>query len=131
MIIFRQEIKKDGNYLLIMHFPSLFLVTEGVYLRNFGIDPYSGDLFHETPIGLVAFNLMQKFLTDWALKLLFILTDLTTAWFLAATARTYFTEVVNFLLLIFYVKWGGSKKKLWKSKLVCFFKLSLQIFSAF
>ncbi|XP_043483224.1 phosphatidylinositol glycan anchor biosynthesis class U protein [Leptopilina heterotoma] len=70
-------------------------VTEGVHLRNFGIDPYSGDLFHETPLCLEAFSLMQKFLTDTFLKLLFILTDFTTAWLIAMIARNYFTEVVK------------------------------------
>lgn len=60
------------------------------------IDPYSGDLFHETPLCLEAFSLMQKFLTDTFLKLLFILTDFTTAWLIAMIARNYFTEVVRF-----------------------------------
>ncbi|XP_051173018.1 phosphatidylinositol glycan anchor biosynthesis class U protein [Leptopilina boulardi] len=70
-------------------------VTEGVHLRNFGIDPYSGDLFHETPLCLEAFSLMQKFLNDTFLKLFFIFTDFTTAWLIAATAKNYFTEVVK------------------------------------
>ena len=43
---------------------------------------------------------MQKFLTDWALKLLFIIADLTAACFLAATAKNYFVEVVNYSCLI-------------------------------
>lgn len=77
-------------------------MTEGVYLRNFGVDPYSGDLFHETPLCLEAFSLMQKFLTDTFLKLLFILTDFTTAWLIAATAKSYFTEVVIFFVILFF-----------------------------
>ncbi|XP_043267801.1 phosphatidylinositol glycan anchor biosynthesis class U protein [Venturia canescens] len=67
-------------------------VTEGVYLKNFGIDPYSGDLFHETPIGLFIFSYMLKYLSIWALRIIFILTDLATAWFLAATAERYIAE---------------------------------------
>ncbi|XP_011138085.1 phosphatidylinositol glycan anchor biosynthesis class U protein [Harpegnathos saltator] len=70
-------------------------VTEGVYLYNFGIDPYEGDLFHETPIGLYVFNLMQKYLPQWVLFLLFIATDLITALCLAITAKHYAIELAT------------------------------------
>ncbi|XP_032664369.1 phosphatidylinositol glycan anchor biosynthesis class U protein [Odontomachus brunneus] len=70
-------------------------VTEGVYLYNFGIDPYEGDLFHETPIGLYVFNFMQKYLSQWALFLLFIVTDLTTAVCLAIAAKHYAIELAT------------------------------------
>lgn len=69
-------------------------VTEGVYLYGIDIDPYSGDLFHESPIGLVIFTLMQKTLSRFTLYILFILTDLSTAWILAATAKFYVTELI-------------------------------------
>lgn len=72
-----------------------FSVTEGVYLYNFGIDPYEGDLFHETPIGLYIFDLMQKYLSQWVLFLLFIATDLITAVCLAITAKHYALELVS------------------------------------
>lgn len=68
-------------------------VTEGVYLHNFGIDPYTGDLFHETPIGLYVFNLIQQHLPRWVLFLLFISTDLLTALFLGFAAKNYATEL--------------------------------------
>lgn len=72
-----------------------FSVTEGVYLYEFGIDPYEGDLFHETPIGLYVFKLIQKYLPQWALFLLFVVTDLTTALCLALTAKRYAIELVS------------------------------------
>lgn len=70
-------------------------VTEGVYLYNSGIDPYTGDLFHETPIGLYVFNLMQQYLSRWSLFFLFVLTDLTTAALLGLTAKHYATELAS------------------------------------
>lgn len=70
-------------------------VTEGVYLHEFGIDPYEGDLFHETPIGLYIFKLMQKYLSQWGLFLLFVVTDLTTALCLALTAKRYAIELAT------------------------------------
>ncbi|XP_017794815.1 PREDICTED: phosphatidylinositol glycan anchor biosynthesis class U protein [Habropoda laboriosa] len=70
-------------------------VTEGVYLYNFGIDPYTGDLFHETPIGLYVFNFIQQYLPQWVLFCLFVFTDLLTALLLAFTAKQYATELVS------------------------------------
>ncbi|KAK0088811.1 hypothetical protein PV325_010605 [Microctonus aethiopoides] len=70
-------------------------VTEGVYLRTFGIDPYIGDLFHETPLGLWAFTCMHQYMSIWALKCLFVITDLLTAWLLFATAKHYVVELAK------------------------------------
>lgn len=70
-------------------------VTEGVYLHDIGIDPYQGDLFHETPIGLYFFNLVQKHLPPWALFLLFVIADLMTAVCLALTAKHYAIELAT------------------------------------
>ncbi|XP_060832375.1 phosphatidylinositol glycan anchor biosynthesis class U protein [Bombus pascuorum] len=70
-------------------------VTEGVYLYNCGIDPYTGDLFHETPIGLYIFNFIQQHLSQWALFCLFVFIDLLTAVFLGLTAKQYTTELVS------------------------------------
>ncbi|XP_043679708.1 phosphatidylinositol glycan anchor biosynthesis class U protein [Vespula pensylvanica] len=64
-------------------------VTEGVYLYNFGIDPYSGDLFHETPICLYVFNIIQRYFPWWALCLLFVVTDLISALCLAYVGKNY------------------------------------------
>ncbi|KAG8040289.1 hypothetical protein G9C98_000860 [Cotesia typhae] len=68
-------------------------VTEGVHLHNFGIDPYSGDLFHETPIGLVFFTWILRYLSFWSIRILFVVADLLTSWFLFQTARHYVKEV--------------------------------------
>ncbi|XP_043595696.1 phosphatidylinositol glycan anchor biosynthesis class U protein isoform X2 [Bombus pyrosoma] len=70
-------------------------VTEGVYLYNCGIDPYTGDLFHETPIGLYIFNFIQQHLSQWVLFCLFVSIDLLTAVFLGLTAKQYTTELVS------------------------------------
>lgn len=70
-------------------------VTEGVHLYNFGIDPYMGDLFHETPIGLYIFDFVQRYLPQWILFILFIFTDLLTALLLAFTAKQYATELIS------------------------------------
>ncbi|KYN40404.1 Phosphatidylinositol glycan anchor biosynthesis class U protein [Trachymyrmex septentrionalis] len=70
-------------------------VIEGVYLYKFGIDPYEGDLFHETPIGLFVFTLMQEYLPQWALFLLFVVVDLTTALCLAHAAKHYAFELTT------------------------------------
>lgn len=77
-----------------------FSVTEGVYLHKFGIDPYVGDLFHETPIGLYVFNLMQEYLPQWALFLLFVVVDLTTALCLALAAKHYAIELVSIRIVL-------------------------------
>ncbi|XP_015119674.1 phosphatidylinositol glycan anchor biosynthesis class U protein [Diachasma alloeum] len=70
-------------------------VTEGVHLRNSNIDPYTGDLFHETPVGLLAFTYIHEYLSIWGVKCLFVLADLITAWCLFATARHYVVELAK------------------------------------
>ncbi|XP_063979814.1 phosphatidylinositol glycan anchor biosynthesis class U protein [Diachasmimorpha longicaudata] len=70
-------------------------VTEGVHLRNSNIDPYTGDLFHETPVGLLAFTYIHKYLSTWGIKCIFILADLITAWCLFATTRLYVVELAK------------------------------------
>lgn len=72
-------------------------MTEGVHLYNFGVDPYIGDLFHETPIGLYVFDLIQQYLPQWTLFFLFIFTDLLTALLLAFTAKQYAVELVSLI----------------------------------
>uniref|UniRef100_A0ABD2WT20 Phosphatidylinositol glycan anchor biosynthesis class U protein n=1 Tax=Trichogramma kaykai TaxID=54128 RepID=A0ABD2WT20_9HYME len=69
-------------------------VTEGVHLYSIGVDPYNGDLFHETPLGLIVFGFIQKHFSRYALWILFIMTDLTTALFLGITASYYIKESI-------------------------------------
>ncbi|XP_066583205.1 phosphatidylinositol glycan anchor biosynthesis class U protein [Prorops nasuta] len=70
-------------------------VTEGIYLYNFGVDPYIGDLFHETPIGLFIFTFIQKYLSHSMLLILFVATDILTASLLALTAKNYSAELIR------------------------------------
>lgn len=74
---------------------NFFSVTEGVYLYNSRIDPYVGDVFHETPIGLYFFNFIQQHLPRWGLLCLFVFIDLLTALLLGLTAKEYATERVS------------------------------------
>ena len=70
-------------------------MTEGIYLQDSGIDPYSGDIFHQSPISLMIFGMLQKDFTNWAMKILFIVVDLSTALLLAKTAKNYVDVLVN------------------------------------
>lgn len=91
-------------------------VTEGVYLRKIGVDPYSGDLFHETPLGLILFDLIQKYLPSYGIWLLFVVTDLATALLLGIAATDYIKETVssnsnlshNFCLLCIVIGHGTN-----------------------
>lgn len=63
-------------------------LKEGIYLFESGVDPYTGDLFHETPLTLVLFRTLIQLLGP-ALHLLFIFVDLLTAFLLFRTAANY------------------------------------------
>lgn len=54
-------------------------LTEGVTLLKQGVDPYSGVLFHETPLILHAFNWIQDNLNDRRINALFMFLDAFTA----------------------------------------------------
>lgn len=73
-----------------------------MHLRNIGVDPYSGDLFHETPLGLVTFDFIQKNFSFHGLYLFFVIVDLATAFLLGKTASRYVKESVSkfFFLLV-------------------------------
>ncbi|KZC10738.1 Phosphatidylinositol glycan anchor biosynthesis class U protein [Dufourea novaeangliae] len=86
-------------------------VTEGVHLYNFGVDPYVGDLFHETPIGLYIFDLILQYLPQWTLFFLFIFTDLLTALLLAFTAKQYATELVSSVSYLINTDFRPAKRK--------------------
>ncbi|XP_063216550.1 phosphatidylinositol glycan anchor biosynthesis class U protein isoform X2 [Bacillus rossius redtenbacheri] len=68
------------------------LVTEGVHLRDEGVDPYAGDLFHESPLGLVAYGWLIRGLSSW-LGPVFVACDLATAHLLYCTARCYMAQL--------------------------------------
>ena len=53
-------------------------LTEGVHLHRSGLSPYSGVIFHETPLSLYLFSLLGN--NQTYLSWLFILADLLTAY---------------------------------------------------
>ncbi|KAG8240226.1 hypothetical protein J437_LFUL004686 [Ladona fulva] len=69
-------------------------VTEGVYLYQEGIDPYSGDMFHETPVGLYVFDWLIRNCSQW-LGIIFVASDLLTAHLLYMTAKYFMVELVE------------------------------------
>lgn len=66
-------------------------VTEGVTLYQEGINPYDGDIFHETPLALVIFDHMLRTIPRY-IGLVFIFTDLLTSYLLFLTARNFMQE---------------------------------------
>ncbi|XP_076322304.1 phosphatidylinositol glycan anchor biosynthesis class U isoform X2 [Tachypleus tridentatus] len=60
-------------------------VTEGVHLYRQGISPYLGDVFHESPLSLLLYEVVTRYFVDWVF-LLFVLCDLLTAFLLGAAA---------------------------------------------
>jgi phosphatidylinositol glycan class U len=71
-----------------------FPVTEGAYLYREGINPYVGDNFHETPLGLAVFNKMISHMPQW-IGIIFIVCDLVTAHVLYQTAQIFMNELVG------------------------------------
>nr|CAD7195794.1 unnamed protein product [Timema douglasi]CAD7398817.1 unnamed protein product [Timema poppensis] len=67
-------------------------VTEGVSLYNEGINPYVGDMFHETPLGLFVYDWMIRNLAQW-MGIIFICCDLMTAHLLYKTACLFMKEL--------------------------------------
>jgi len=58
-------------------------LTEGVHMYKAGLAPYDGVIFHETPLALVAFSVLQGPFVHW----LFLLGDLLTALCLAKLGK--------------------------------------------
>jgi phosphatidylinositol glycan class U len=69
-------------------------VTEGAYLYREGINPYMGDNFHETPLGLTVFNKMITHMPQW-IGIIFIVCDLVTAHVLYRTAEMFMSDLVG------------------------------------
>lgn len=67
-------------------------VVEGVSLYREGINPYDGDLFHETPIGLVVFDFILAYIPNY-ISVIFIACDLITGLSLYWTACEYMKEM--------------------------------------
>ena len=71
-------------------------LTEGVTLWRSGVDPYSGALFHETPLTLTAFTFLINNLSKsvW-LDVLFVLADLLAAFLLGKLAKQVRRRIIN------------------------------------
>lgn len=63
-------------------------VTEGVYLQNSNVSPYSGDTFHEVPLALWLYTKIYKYIPT-QLPILFTTCDLLTSLLLAWSASIY------------------------------------------
>jgi hypothetical protein len=71
-----------------------FLVIEGAYLHQRSQSPYEGDVFHETPTGLVFYTYLLK-LNFNVLQAVFILCDVLTAFVLTEATRIFFQDIVS------------------------------------
>lgn len=76
-----------------------FTVQEGAYLYHAGINPYSGDMYHENPLILVASSFLIKHFSSF-IPFLFILMDLTTATLLYQMAKRFVKEMVILKLIV-------------------------------
>jgi len=69
-------------------------VTEGLHLLNLNIHPYTGDMLHEPPLHLLAYNFLVAFSSKY-LYLVFILCDIATAYLLCLAAKKYMLHLKN------------------------------------
>lgn len=76
-----------------------FSVTEGVVLQKDGVNPYTGDMFHESPVGLAIYSQLIEYASPY-LPGIFILLDLITGHLLYLTAVEYMKHLVSYLILI-------------------------------
>ncbi|KAJ1524412.1 hypothetical protein ONE63_010912 [Megalurothrips usitatus] len=68
-------------------------VTEGVTLYNDGINPYSGDVFHVSPVGLILYSKLIEHVAAY-LPVVFIIMDLFTGHLLYLTAVEYMKHLM-------------------------------------
>lgn len=64
-------------------------LQEGVHLYGQGVDPYSGVLFHETPLTLHLFGAIFDLVPDNGIHFLFIFCDILTASMLGKVAQKF------------------------------------------
>jgi len=71
-------------------------LTEGVTLWANGVDPYSGALFHETPLTLTAFSfLIRKLGNSVWMDAVFVMADLLAAFLLGKLAKQVRRRLIN------------------------------------
>jgi len=66
----------------------IFVVLEGVFLYTHNIPPYDGGVFHQAPLLLPLFSILEPFKNDLATAVLYIALDLLGANALMAIADT-------------------------------------------
>jgi len=64
-------------------------LVEGITLMENGVDPYTGALFHETPLALHLFAFVRHQLPPQFVPYLFVLSDLLAAFVLGSLARAF------------------------------------------
>ncbi|GAB0098215.1 phosphatidylinositol glycan anchor biosynthesis, class U [Sergentomyia squamirostris] len=69
-------------------------VLEGAHLHERGVDPYSGDMYHENPLILVTTNFLIKNLSPF-IPGMFVLIDLLSALFIFGMARIVARELLG------------------------------------
>ena len=52
----------------------LFQIEEGIALKQFGLDPYAGDIVHEPPLNIMMYSLISSYSSYF-----FILVDILSA----------------------------------------------------
>lgn len=75
------------NTLLIAYHDISIPVEEGAFLSAQGVDPYSGDLYHNSPMALWLTRLLITHIPRW-IPVLFIAIDLLAGCFLHVTAKS-------------------------------------------
>ncbi|KAK6620363.1 hypothetical protein RUM44_006764 [Polyplax serrata] len=69
-------------------------LLEGIHLYNREIDPYSGDLFHESPIILIICRFLLNHLGP-VVEAVFVAMDVLVAYLLYKTAAMYISQIKN------------------------------------
>lgn len=63
-------------------------MVEGLHLRKLGVDPYSGDALHETPLQLTIYKFIVDNFGNYT-PVLFVLLDILTAFLLYLMTKQY------------------------------------------
>lgn len=78
-----------------------FLVQEGAFLYEKGINPYSGDLYHENPLILYFSNFLLRNVNSF-IPYIFIGCDLLCAYLLMRMSQIFIAQTVSILTLLIY-----------------------------
>lgn len=67
-------------------------MTEGVALYRYGISPYAGDIFHETPLALYVCDFLINRIPEF-IGIIYVIVDILTGITLYLTAKAYMIEL--------------------------------------